>query len=98
MAARNAVDNNFFMVLWPVVVGAMKLYDIITTCQGAWEAYEQGGLETQSKHGLEEATMTLYMLLILKTHNRKRNKRKVYSTDCHHLDFAADPDHIGMYF
>jgi len=58
-AARNAVENNFVFALIPIISGAMKVYDILTTTQGALEAYEKGGLEALIEYGIEEAVVNL---------------------------------------
>ena len=58
-AARNAVENNFVFALIPIVSAAMKIYDILTTAQGAIEAYESGGLEALIEYGVEEAVVNL---------------------------------------
>ena len=64
------------MVLWPVIAGAVKLYDIITTCQGAMDAYDEGGLPALAQYGLEEATMNLLMGSSMKIVGKMINKAR----------------------
>lgn len=60
-AASNAIENNFIFALMPVITGAMKLYDILTTIDGAIDAYDEGGFAALAQYGLDEGSTRLLM-------------------------------------
>lgn len=60
-AASNAIENNFIFALMPIITGAMKLYDILTTIDGAIDAYDEGGFAALAQYGLDEGSTHLLM-------------------------------------
>ena len=60
-AASNAIENNFIFALMPVITGAMKLYDILTTIDGAIDAYDEGGFAALAQYGMDEGSTRLLM-------------------------------------
>ena len=80
-AASNAIENNFVFAIMPMIAGAMKLYDILTTCQGAIEAYDEGGPEALVKYGVEEASINLLMSSSMKFVSKMVNKARLAVKD-----------------
>ncbi|MBX3457318.1 MAG: hypothetical protein KF820_03030 [Candidatus Paracaedibacteraceae bacterium] len=80
-AASNAIENNFIFALMPVITGAMKLYDILTTIDGAIEAYDEGGPEALVKYGMEEASINLLMSSSMKFVGKMVNKARLAVKD-----------------
>ena len=60
-AASNAIENNFIFALMPIITGAMKLYDILTTIDGAIDAYDEGGFAALAQYGMDEGSTRLLM-------------------------------------
>jgi hypothetical protein len=60
-AASNAIENNFVFALMPIITGAMKLYDILTTIDGAIDAYDEGGFAALAQYGMDEGSARLLM-------------------------------------
>ncbi|MBX3458281.1 MAG: hypothetical protein KF820_08025 [Candidatus Paracaedibacteraceae bacterium] len=80
-AASNAIENNFIFALMPIITGAMKLYDILTTIDGAIEAYDEGGPEALVKYGMEEASINLLMSSSMKFVGKMVNKARLAVKD-----------------
>lgn len=65
-------------MLLPVALGLLKVYDVIATCQGAREAYDEGGLPALGKFGVEEATIALLVGSTFKVAGKAVTKTGAY--------------------